>query len=262
MPRPLILELAVDSVNDALLAAEAGADRLELCSDLANHGLTPDPALVRAVVSAVQIPIMAMVRPRPGTFHCSPADLESLERDARDMLDAGAHAIVFGPLAPDYTVDRAAVARLVTLARDKQTVFHRAIDLTPDPLAAADTLALLGVTRILCAGQLPAAAAKAMNLNHPDLARPSTEPALASGSPDSDCDPERFARLCALIDHAGPDIEILSCGGVRVSNVSALLRATGATQIHSSCRVAGAFNAAEAAGLRAAIDTLQPRFLL
>jgi copper homeostasis protein len=47
--KKLLQEISVESVEAAAAAERGGADRIELCSDLSVGGLTPDPALTRAV---------------------------------------------------------------------------------------------------------------------------------------------------------------------------------------------------------------------
>lgn len=240
------LEIAVDTFSDALTAATGGADRLELAADLDRGGLTPPVDLVRTVRGGVSIPILALVRPGPEPFIASEADALVALRDAEQSLDAGADGIVFGWLRPDFTLDQDMVIAARALAGPRQTVFHRAFDLAPDPFHAIDQLADLGVTRILTAGQSPAAAARALHLDHATLDR--TGPAKA------ETDADRFERIRRYRAHAGGRLQIMPGGGVRASNTAALLRAAGPGPIHSSARRSSALHSDELRDLRAAVD--------
>jgi len=44
-----LLEICIDNYDDALIAIEGGADRLECCSRLDLDGLTPDIGMVRSI---------------------------------------------------------------------------------------------------------------------------------------------------------------------------------------------------------------------
>ena len=59
-----ILEVCVDSTASAVAAKAGGADRLELCADLAIGGTTPSAALVRQVKAETGLPVRALFRPR------------------------------------------------------------------------------------------------------------------------------------------------------------------------------------------------------
>ena len=48
-----MLEVCVDTIQAAILAQRAGADRIELCSALDLGGVTPSGPLVAAVRSAI-----------------------------------------------------------------------------------------------------------------------------------------------------------------------------------------------------------------
>lgn len=240
------LEIAVDNLNDAIVAAEAGADRLELVADLDKHGLTPTVELVREVKAAVSIPVMAMVRANPGPFLATPRSVAFAMRDAENVLEAGADGIVFGMLTPEGHIDRGAVAMLVETAHGKATCFHRAFDLCTDPEGSLLALMDRGVTRVLSAGFDIRATAAALGFDEEPA------PDVVSGASL----PIRLRRLKAFAEQAQSRIEILPCGGVRSGNAGEFLRETGLKQLHSACRTQGVqrLSRDEAVELRAAID--------
>ena len=66
------VEVCVTSIASARMAEAAGADRLELCAELAVGGVTPAPGLLQAIREAVEIPVHVLIRPRSGDFVYSP----------------------------------------------------------------------------------------------------------------------------------------------------------------------------------------------
>jgi copper homeostasis protein len=249
------LEIAVDCQADAMAAARAGADRLELCSDLAGHGYTPDVSLVRQISESPGITAVAMVRPVSSSadaraFLYSHVDWATMRREANQLLAAGAGGIVFGCLTHLLQVDRDQVRELVEIAGDCETVFHRAIDLTPDPFESARLLAELGVRRILTAGLSSTRTGEELGLC-------GVCPQAGGGHSwheGGDEWPRRLERISSLVRELGDAIQILPGGGIRRDNVGELITRTGCQQVHSSCRTAGTFDEAQAAGLRASID--------
>src|SRR5258707_249489 len=75
----ILLEVVVASAADAETAA-AGADRLELNAALELDGLTPTPGALAGAQQA-GLPIVTMLRPRPGGFCYSEAELSVMLRD-------------------------------------------------------------------------------------------------------------------------------------------------------------------------------------
>jgi copper homeostasis protein len=199
----ILLEVIATSLEDCVAAQAGGADRIELCSALALGGLTPSLGLLSAARQAISLPIMVMVRPRPGGFAYSDSDFAVMLRDVELALNHGADGIVFGCLRPSGDVDTDRTGALVTVAGGKESVFHRAFDVTPDPFAALDTLLELGVTRLLSSGQ------KATAL-------------------------EGAANLAAYRAHVAGRLQVLPGGGITIGNVAELLRLTGADQVHAS----------------------------
>lgn len=211
-----LLEVCVDSIRAARLAAAAGAHRLELCAGLAEGGVTPGPGTLATVLEEVAVPVVVLARPRPGGFVHDAAELAVLRRDVAHAREAGAAGVALGVLRADGTVDREETARLVELARPLAVTFHRAFDATRDALEALDALLELGIERVLSSGH----AARAI---------------------------EGADELARLVARAGGALEVVAGGGVRAEHAAELLRRSGVRALHSSARAA-AGRASEAPG--------------
>lgn len=150
----LCLEVCAGSVTDCIIAEENGADRIELNSAVALGGLTPSIATVLRSKAIVSIPILTMVRCRPGGFNYTTQEFETMYEDARYLLQAGADGLVFGFLNSDATIDVTATKKMVDLchASKREAIFHRAFDRVVDPYAAVEALIECGVDRILTSG--------------------------------------------------------------------------------------------------------------
>lgn len=150
--RPII-EVAVADVEDAIAAEQAGADRLELIGAMPLGGLTPSAGLVNEVLAAVTIPVVAMVRPRPGGFCYTTTQWTTAQHEAEWLLNAGVAGIVFGALDEDRNIDVARATAMRALAGGREFVFHRAFDLASDWSVALEQLIDCDVDRVLSSGQ-------------------------------------------------------------------------------------------------------------
>ena len=74
-------KVCVDSLKSALVAEEAGADRIELCATLSEGGLTPSQGMIEAVCKNLSIPVMVLIRPRAGDFLYSTNELQVMAND-------------------------------------------------------------------------------------------------------------------------------------------------------------------------------------
>ena len=200
----ILIEAAVESLDDARAAVEGGANRLELCADLDAGGVTPDRALISSVVSSVSVPVMVMVRDRPGDFIYTRDELDRMRRDVALALVMGAAGVVVGALTPAGRIDVSAMRELMSAAYGLPVTFHRAIDQTRDVLPAIDALKALGVRRVLSSGGKPVA---------------------LDGS----------VTLAAMIERAGDTLTVVAGGGVRSTNVAELVRRTGVREVHARC---------------------------
>lgn len=200
--RPLI-EICCCSTDDALQAYLGGADRIELNSCLESGGLTPSIGSLKLVKQSVHIPVIAMIRPRTGGFCYTPLEFETMKQDAYALLQAGADGIAVGILNKDGSIDVDRMREMLLICKEyrKEAVCHRAIDVTPDPIVAAELIALLGFDRILTSG------GKQRCLEGIDTIN------------------EMWSRF-------GSQIEILACGSIRPNNLAEIMSKTNVNQFH------------------------------
>lgn len=155
----MLVEVCANSPESARAAEQAGADRIELCSELAVGGVTPSRGVLEWVREHIRIPVHVLIRPRSGDFYYSEVELECMLRDIRQCVALGFEGVVSGCLQADRHVDAAATRQLMVAAGSCHFTFHRAFDRCPDPEAALQALEQLGVPTILSSGQAPDALA-------------------------------------------------------------------------------------------------------
>ncbi|WP_438353481.1 copper homeostasis protein CutC [Microbacterium sp. CJ88] len=199
------LEIAVVSAAGARLAADAGADRVELCSALELGGVTPSVGLIRAAV-ATGIPVHVLVRCRPGDAVYDADEVRTMTADVRAAVAEGAAGVVVGALRPDGTLDREALETWTDAASASgaEVTFHRAIDQSCAPVELVRDLAGT-VDRVLTSG------AHARAVEGRDV----------------------IAAMCAVED--GP--QIMAGGGVRPVDIG-MLAAAGVSGVHLSAKAA------------------------
>lgn len=154
MSEAALLEVIVDSAQDARAAEGGGADRLEVVSAMGQGGLTPEAAIVSDVAESVSIPVRAMLRSDPG-FRAEAGEIEELLDAAAELISAGAGGFVLGFVDFEDSIDVEATVRLAKGLEGKPWTFHRAIDHTRDThraLAELAPLAQVGCDTVLAAG--------------------------------------------------------------------------------------------------------------
>jgi copper homeostasis protein len=201
----ITFEACVDSVESSLNAQQGGADRIELCADLLEGGITPSYAMLKLVMEKLSIPVNVLVRPRGGDFLYTNNEFEVMKKDIEFCKQIGVNGVVIGILNDDGTVDKIRTHELIEAARPMSVTFHRAFDMTRDPLEALDRLIELGVERLLTSGQ---------------------EADVYKGIP----------TLKRMVEHAGNRIVIMPGGGVTETNIKEVVEKTGVKEIHASAR--------------------------
>ena len=149
----MIVEVCSNSLEAAINAEKAGADRIELCSELAVGGVTPSYGFLKAVREQISIPIRVLIRPRGGDFTYSSLEFEIMKMNIALCKEFGFDGIVSGALNTDFTLDVERTKKLVDASGDMPFTFHRAFDWVQHPKEALKTLENLGVDTILTSGQ-------------------------------------------------------------------------------------------------------------
>ena len=75
------LEIACFNLESALVAQKGGADRIELCDDLASGGITPNYGTFETALKLINIDLFVMIRPRGGNFIYSDDEFEQMKKD-------------------------------------------------------------------------------------------------------------------------------------------------------------------------------------
>lgn len=204
------LEVCCGDIASVIAAHKGGAKRIELCSGLAEGGLTPSLGLIKGAV-AIGIPeINVLIRPRSGDFLYTPEEIEVMKEDVRLALEAGATGVVVGALTPEGDIDVAAVSALVETARatrpeNLNLTFHRAFDLSRDMNASLDVVIKMGFDCLLTSGMASSA---------------------LKGIP----------VLKKLVERSDGKVLIMAGSGVNPANAGDIVKITGVGAVHSTAR--------------------------
>lgn len=148
----MIREKCIGSFLEALEAQELGAERVELCDNLAEGGTTPSYGTIKMVVEKLNIPAFVIIRPRGGDFYYTPEEIEIMKEDIKICKELGIKGVVIGALNRDNTINYDAIKEMIDLAKPMSITFHKAIDELENPVTEVKKLANLGVNRILTSG--------------------------------------------------------------------------------------------------------------
>ncbi len=201
------IEIAVQDPAGVRIAGAVGAARVELAQALALGGLTPSPATLDLSIDAahaVGVEVHVLVRPRAGGFRYSADEIAIAENDVRRAIEAGADGVVIGALDDEGLLDIPAMRRLRDAAGGASVTLHRAIDVTPDPVATLVAARSLGLRRVLTSGGASVAI-------------------------------DGIDTLRALVAEAAGEIEIMAGSGVDAASAAALA-AAGVDALHFSAK--------------------------
>ena len=196
-----MLEIIVTSVQDAIEAERGGASRLEVVRELDRGGLTPSLPLVRDILTAVRIPVRAMIRESDGYGVAGMPERNLLRRAAAAMDALGIDGMVLG-FVRGRSPDIETTMDILSAAPRLSVTFHHAFDDLEDPINALATLKACGRLDWV--------------LTH------------AAGADWT----ARAARLSMLATAASPEIAVMVGGGVDTATIAELGRRAAVAAFH------------------------------
>ncbi len=196
-------EICAVNIQSAHAAAEAGAQRIELCSALDVGGLTPSPGLIFSAIRNSGTLVNVLIRPREGDFCYNDQEFNIMLDDIRFCREAGAHGVVVGALDANGQLDLHKLEAMRQEAEGIEIVHHRAFDFCADPELALEQLIQLGYNRVLSSGQSNSAF-------------------------------EGRFTLQKLVQQASGRISVMPGAGIDASNIKEIAATTGAHEFHFS----------------------------
>ena len=198
-------EICCGSLQSALNAQDAGANRVELCSALNLGGITPSYGFIELARKRLKTDINVLIRPRHGDFLYDSDEIAVMIKDIISCAQMGVNGVVIGALDPFGNIDMDACRAMVAVAKHHglSVTFHRAIDRSCNILAALEDVISLGADRILSSGGKPTAY-------------------------------EGMETLAKMNAAAAGRIIVMPGSGVNAGNIKEILTVTGAGEIHFS----------------------------
>lgn len=206
----VLKEACIENTTNLEGAILAGANRIELCDNLAEGGTSVSYGVAKHVVKichAQNVSVMAMVRPRKGNFVYTKEEISIMIDDILMYKKMSADGVVFGCITDAGLLDKPAINELLKAATGLEVTFHMAFDelVETENLPAIDWLAEHGVTRI-----------------------------LTHGGEGTKLPEETFVHWRKYIDYAAGRIIILPGGGIKSHNMEWIIKETGAAEIHGT----------------------------
>ncbi|KRL83545.1 copper homeostasis protein CutC [Ligilactobacillus apodemi] len=206
----LYKEVCLENYTNLPQAILNGANRIELCDNLAVGGTTVSKGVMGEAIKYTHeknIPLVILVRARGGNFVYNDIELKIMEADILEAQAVGADAVCIGALTADDQIDYEAMETLIAAAGGMELVFNMAFDQLslPAQKEAIDWAVEQGFSRILTHG----------------------------GSSDTPIE-GNFEHLKELIAYADGRITILPGGKITAQNAQAVADALNVKAVHGT----------------------------
>jgi copper homeostasis protein len=196
------IELCAASQEAIQIASDLKLDRIELCQNLDQGGLTPSAGMIK-YAKDLGLETHVLIRPRAGGFHYSDEEMKVILNDVQFCNDFGVDGIVVGFLQPNFEIDQKSIERINSIRGNLKLTFHRAFDDSIEWRRSLDKLIACGVDRILTSGF-------ASNV---DIG---------------------LSNLIEMTKYSNGRIEIMPGGGVNAGNIMKIKREVAPESIHFS----------------------------
>ncbi len=200
------LEVCANSFTSALAAEKGGAQRVELCENMAEGGTTPSYGQIKLCKDRLKLEVWPTIRPRGGDFLYTDDEFEIMKEDIKCCKELGCDGVVTGILLPNGKIDETRCKELIELAHPMPVAMHRAFDACSNLEEALEVIINLGFIRILTSGGATTAY-------------------------------HGISEITKLVQLANHRIEIMPGAGVNPTNIKEIRDTTGAKCFHSSARV-------------------------
>ena len=200
----MVIEICCSSISSVKNAINYGANRIELCQDLLNDGITPSKRLLNSAIKISTKPINVLIRPRIGDFFYSSEEIKLIEYEIKQIKSLPINGIVIGILNRENDLPINVLKKLVQIIKPLDLTFHRAFDIVNNPIKSMNKLIEIGFDRILTSGQ-------------------------------SDTAEKGLKMLLELKEKANGKISIMPGGGINENNCHIFLN-NGFNEIHLSAK--------------------------
>lgn len=136
----IMLEVIATNIQDVIDANQYGADRVELCANMNEDGLTPSIGLIEEAAKLSKIPVHVMVRSHNHGFVYNALDQQEMLSDIKHIKETNAAGIVIGMLTYEGVVDEYFLEKAILRAEGLDITFHRAFDHARIQFEALQTL--------------------------------------------------------------------------------------------------------------------------
>ncbi|EAE8347808.1 copper homeostasis protein CutC [Listeria monocytogenes] len=206
----VLKEACIENTTNLVKVIAAGANRIELCDNLAEGGTSVSYGVAKHVVQVCHeqnVSVMAMVRPRKGNFVYTKEEISVMIDDILMYKKIAVDGVVFGCITDSGLLDKPAINELMRATEGLEVTFHMAFDelLEKEKFPAIDWLVNQGITRI-----------------------------LTHGGDGAKLSEETFVQWRKYIDYAASRVIILPGGGIKSHNIEWIIKETGAAEIHGT----------------------------